>query len=1095
MQFGILGPVEARTREGERVAIGGARTRALLALLLLDPGRPVSVDRLIEGQYGDDPPAGAANAVQAQVSRLRRALPPDVIEFIDAGYRLVAEPGDVDACRFDRLARDGRALLAAGRVEEAARTLREALGLWRGEALADVTGAPFADAQRTRLEEIRISAREDLIEAELALPEGTSVAELRRLVAAHPLRERLRGQLMRALVADGRQAAALAEFEEVRRLLADELGADPSPELAALHVAILRGDRDAVSRGGRDAVARADRGSTVRGETAVTPEGGQGAGVPGGRDVVAGGDRRDPARDGVRRGAARRRPPAQLTTFVGREAELARLAALRDARLITLTGPGGTGKTRLAIEAAGRQGREVCFADLSTIAPGPAAEPGAAADDDVQVPLAVLGALGLRETGLSSSALDPAGPADRLVAALADQELLLILDNCEHVIAAAARLARRLLGDCPRLSVLATSREPLGLTGETLVPLAPLAVPPPGTAPAEALGYPAARLFADRAAAVRPGFEPGAEVAEICAALDGVPLAIELAAARLRSFTPAQIAERLGEQGRFTLLSRGDRTAAARHRTLRGVVEWSWRLLDPQEQELAGRFSVFSGATSLEAAERVCGPGEVLADLVDKSFVERHGGHYRMLETIRLFCAERLAESGDPGRVRDEHAACYLALARRADPWLRRAEQLDWLARLAAEDGNLRAALRHTAETDPETGLRLVAALATYWWLSGGRDQAAVWARRVLDRVGPVAPEGLEEEYALCVVQAAPDVSAGEWEQAWRFTRSMAGPVRHPIIVLLWGMAVGPPDPQGGPDWRRVLGTDTWSRATGVLGDALMALLDGRMADAEGGLTEALAAFGALGERWGTAQAHEWLALIASYRGDWRRARLSWERALELHDQLGAWHEMVDVLCRRAAGLLREGDAEAARADLDRAGALAARGGGRRSPVIEYGRGELARWCGDLDAARRHHTAAYDATASGALGTEDLRPLVLTALGRIAQAEGDVAEAARLHGEALARARASRPLSMDLACVAEGCAGAALLDGSASRAAFLLGVAVALRGTTVAGDRDVAGVAEAATRILGGDGFAAEYARGAALAPETARREALTALP
>ncbi|MFI7151256.1 BTAD domain-containing putative transcriptional regulator [Nonomuraea sp. NPDC050022] len=1049
MQFGILGSLEVRTAAGEAVAVGGPRPRALLALLLLDAGRLVSMERLIDGQYGDDPPAGAANAIQAHVSRLRRNLPAGLVEFHGAGYRLAVETEDIDAHRFERLARDGRRLLAAGQHEPAARVLKEALALWRGPALADVADAPFAPPQVARLEEARLAAREDLAEAELALPGGTSVAELRELVAAHPLRERPRGQLMRALHASGQQAAALAVYDEVRRLLADELGADPAPELAALHLAILRGE-----------------------------------------------ERREQA--------PRRRVPVPLNRLVGREEELARIAALGDARLITIVGPGGMGKTRLAVEAVHRAGpggevahrtgpgqevihragpgREVGFVDLSSV------------DDGLQVAPAVLGALGLREAGLQVPALDRPDPVDRLVAALADQPSLLVLDNCEHVVAAAAELVRRLLDACPGVAIMATSREPLGLTGEMLVPLAPLAVPPPDTDPAEALSYPAVRLFAERAAAVRPGFTTGPEVmavcAGICATLDGLPLAIELAAARLRTFTPAEIADRLNEHGRFKLLSRGDRTAAARHRTLHAVVEWSWSLLTPQEQEVARRFSVFAGGASVEAAESVCGDGDVLADLVDKSLIEADGGRYRMLDTIRLFCAERLAEAGEQRRTRDAHAAWFLDLARRADPWLRRAEQLDWLARLSAEYDNLRAALRHTVEDDPETASRLVAALSVYSWLSGRREQIASSAMRLLHLMGGEPVAGLEEEYVMCVLQAVPEVSPEWWARAVdTMMTTLDGELRHPFLAVLWGMTAGPADTVTTRHRGRLLGSDPWSRAVSMLGEGLIHLHGGQVAEGERRLEETLTRFRAVGERWGMAQSFEWLAMIASRRGDWAAARRLWNQAVDLNGQLGAADELVDVLCRRAAGLMREGDLDAARADLERATELARRTGMSRGlPLLNMAWGDLARFSGRYDEARARYTAVLDAAVTGSYATEGMRPFACTALGRLAAAEGDLTEARRRHGEALELARTVVPT--DAAEIAEGHAGLALLDGAAERAAYLLGVGVALRGTTVAGDRDVAMVAAAATERLGADVFAAHFATGAALSAD----EALSAL-
>ncbi|MFD5544147.1 BTAD domain-containing putative transcriptional regulator, partial [Streptomyces sp. NPDC127079] len=639
MRFGILGPLDLRTDDGTPLDPGGPRPRALLALLLLDAGRAVSTRRLIDGLYGAEPPAGAANALQSQISRLRRRLAPHAeIEAGATGYRLVTPRDSVDAHRFEELSAAGRAALAAGDHTRAAARLREALALWRGPALPDL---PDAGAEAARLEELRLAAVQDRIEAELALGGGAElVPELRALLAGRPLSERLYGQLMRALHASGRPAEALTVFEEARRALADELGADPSPELAELHLELLRGT-----------------------------------------------------------GPERPRLPVQLTRFVGREPELTRIAALlADARLITLTGPGGAGKTRLAIEAA-QHHPAACLVELAPLT------------DGARIPYAVLAALGVRE-GLRTPAADT---TDRLLAALEDRELLLVLDNCEHLVAQAAEVVSLLLAVCPGVRVLATSRESLGITGEILVPVPPL---PP---------EPAVRLFLDRARAVRPGFDGHARVPGICAALDGLPLAIELAAARLRTLTPDELADRLDD--RFRLLSRGDRAKAPRHRTLRAVVEWSWDLLDEEERELARRLTVFSGGATLAAVEAVCGlpyPEDVLASLVEKSFVEVSEGRYRMLETIRAFAAE------EPRDLGDAHAAYFLRLAEEAEPHLRGGGQLRWLARLAAEHGNLDAALGHLVRHDTDGALRLMGPLSWFWRLRGLHGERVATARALL---------------------------------------------------------------------------------------------------------------------------------------------------------------------------------------------------------------------------------------------------------------------------------------------------------------------------------------------------------------------------
>ncbi|WP_246075024.1 ATP-binding protein [Nonomuraea terrae] len=611
---------------------------------------------------------------------------------------------------------------------------------------------------------------------------------------------------------------------------------------------------------------------------------------------------------------------------------------------------------------------------------------------------------------------------------------------------------------------------------------------------------------------MRPGFALGPRnldaVLRICASLDGLPLAIELAAARVRTFGVAEIAARLAEHGRFRLLSRGDRTAAARHRTLHAVVEWSWDLLDAAEQALARGFAVFTGGASLEAVERVCGPGsaESLVGLVDKSLVETDGERYQMLDTIRLFCLERLAEAGEEERLRASHAAWFLELARRADDHLYREEQLTWLARLSADNANLQAALRWSVEHDRPTAWRLVAALAMYWWLSGRRGQATLHTVRLLDATGPEPPDGLAEEYVMAVLHAVPDAGSPHWERAREIMASLDRPMRYRFGVALWGMLAGPPErwPSSGHE-PPVLGSEPWSRALGRLSVALMLLLGGSAADGERELERVLADFGAVGERWGTAQALDWLALVASWRGEWARAFRLWEDALGLLEELGALDELADVLGRRAEARLRAGDVRAARADHERVGELERRlGRPELMAWVHLQLGELARYEGDLPEADRRLEAALAGSRTGAFTAGGTRSRVYTALGRLATAKGTMMgtaqepaqEAERFHAMAVAAALDS-PMSTDLADAAEGLAGlvagaqvgsdATRTRDAAERAAVLLGVGVALRGLAVAGDRDVAAVAAKATRVLGPEGFAAAYASGAAMDRAEAR--------
>ncbi|MCF6423145.1 BTAD domain-containing putative transcriptional regulator [Amycolatopsis tucumanensis] len=1029
MWFAVLGPVEARSAAGDPVPLGGPRPRSLLALLLLDAGRVVGTDRLVDGLYGDHPPGDAANALQAQVSRLRRKLGDQArIESHPAGYRLAVEPDQVDLHRFTRLARDGRQALNTNEHARAAKLLREALDLWRGPALADVRDAPFAEAQAARLDELRVAAVEDRAEADLAIGESRAViGELTELCAAHPLRERPRVLLMRALAANGRQAEALTVFADARRVLADELGADPSPELAAAHLAVLRAE--------------------------PPPE------PP--------------------------KIPAQLTTFIGREAELARIAdLLGTGRLVTLTGPGGAGKTRLSIESGGRADGEVCFVDLSPVTSG------------ADVAQAVLTALGLRETGLFPTGGAPPDPVGRIEVALTDRRLLLILDNCEHVIADAAKLVHRLLSSSPGLRVLATSREPLGITGEALCAVPPLASPPLGTDAAEATGYESVRLFTERAAAVRRGFRLDDDSAErvrrICAALDGLPLAIELAAARLRTLPLDQLEARLDD--RFRLLSKGSRTAAPRHQTLRAVVGWSWDLLTPDEQNLVRRFAIFAGGATVDAVASVCGLSEpdtedLLDSLVDKSLIEFSGERYRMLETIRAFSSERLDESGERDAVARAHAGHFLALAQTADPHLRRTEQIEWLARLTVERANLHAALRWAVESDTALALRLVGALSSYWRLQGVRTEIAPLAARLLANLGPEPPADLAEEYVLCVLNAAPAEPPGLDEHLRRvdsIVPSLPWPLRQPYLLVYWALFAGPPSPARRPnelEQAMVDDDDPWFQALVHFSTSYLRLFNGDSAGAEEAFARSLELFRQIGDRWGTAQVLDGLAELADLRGDRDRSAALVDEAMDLLGQLNATEELAELWARRADRLLRDGDLTDAETGHRHAADLARRAGASTLlGLTERGFGELARRRGDFAQARAHFERAL-ATLGTDWQSDAASARTLTAMGRLAEATGDWTEARARHRQALDITLAQH-FRTDIADALEGQAGMTLLDGDPERAAEQLGMAVALRSAARPHDQDVAAVAAGCQKLLGADAFAAAYDRGAAMSFE-----------
>ncbi|MFE1259123.1 BTAD domain-containing putative transcriptional regulator [Streptomyces albogriseolus] len=694
VRYRILGTTQAVRPDGTVVPVGGARLRALLTVLALRAGRTVPVGLLVEEVWDGDPPTDATGAVQALVGRLRRALGADAVASADGGYRLTAAPDDVDLHRFERLAGEGLRALGDGDPAKAATVLDDALALWRGGPA--LPGLPDRTAEAARVETRHLDVLRARHTAALALGEAErSLPELTALCDGHPLDEPLQALRLRALRDTGRTAEALAAYDEVRRLLADRLGSDPGAELRALHAGLL------------------------------SPE-------PAGPPIRPGGGTPGNLR-------------ARLTSFVGRETDIEAIRAdLSAARLVTLLGPGGAGKTRLSQEAAetvrAAHPDGVWLAELAPV------------DDPDAVPEAVLTAVGARQTVLYGAGAEGmravtdrhSAPVDRLAEHCGPRRMLLILDNCEHVVEAAARLVETLLERCPGLTVLATSREPLGVRGESLRPVEPLPEPV------------ALRLLAERGAAARPGFrtddDPEA-CAEICRRLDGLPLAIELAAARLRMLTPRQIAGRLDD--RFRLLTSGSRTALPRQQTLRAVVDWSWELLDAGERDVLCRLSVFAGGCDLTAAEAVCGPAlEALGSLVDKSLVvaapSGDGGmRYRLLETVAEYAGERLDETGGRDDAERAHLTYYRELARTTEPLLRGPRQVEAVARLEREYENVRTALRHAvARRDEQEALCVTLSLVWYWQMRDLRIEARNWCREVMalapdpftEPVRPAAP-------------------------------------------------------------------------------------------------------------------------------------------------------------------------------------------------------------------------------------------------------------------------------------------------------------------------------------------------------------------
>jgi predicted ATPase/DNA-binding SARP family transcriptional activator len=1102
----MLGPLEVRTDgdPGETLEVGGVRLRALLIMLALRPGQFVPATQLIDGLWADQAPARAANALQALVSRLRRALPEAVIESRPAGYQLALDPQATDVVRFERLAAAGRALLREDPAAAAA-TLSQALGLWRGPALVDVAGTDFGRAVIARLDELRLAALEQRIDAELRTPgkkhTAALVAELEGLLIAHPMREPLAGLLMRALAASGRRGAALEVYEQTRQRLVEQLGVEPSAGLAALHLEILRAD---------DLAAPASR-----------PARPASPGPPA------------PASPGPPAPATNLR--AALTSFVGRDAELAQVAELlRAHRLLTLTGPGGAGKTRLAVEAARAQ--------VDAMPGGVWLVELAPVTDPADVTSAVLGALGLREQALLYAgrataafplrAEEQADALGRLLSALARQQALLVLDNCEHVVTAAATLADRILAACPRVRILATSREPLNITGEALWTVGPLTLPPDpavtpffyperrsqgatpqsertaGSAANGEIGhvqdFASVRLLAQRAGAVRPGFEVtegnAAAVARICRALDGMPLAIELAAARLRTMAPEQVATRLAD--RFQLLTGGGRTTVPRHQTLRAVVDWSWDLLDEAERAVWRRFSVFTGGATLEAAEQVCSGSGIRADqvldlltaLADKSLLTvRHDPpRYAMLEIIRAYGLERLAEAGERDGLRQAHAQYFLRLAEASQEQLRGAGQLEWVKKLAEDQDNLHAAIRGAVTAgDADTAVGLVGPLGWYWWLRSLKTEGAELAAEALAIAGETADEDGTERLALAYTVGAllagdssRSESALEWFRiATELTANVSVP-RNPLLRLvgpirgLFGSFIdGKPSPPGGFD-EAVDDPDAWVSATARILRGHMTLNFGRMhAQAETDFLRAADTFAALGERWGRSAALGSLGNLEAWRGEHAAAADHYREAARLAAELGSAEDETQarLWLARELWLLREKDQ--ARGELAQANRDAERLGLREVLALAaYTAGDLARLDGEPAAARAHLLRAMELSSHVNVALQ-IRAIAATSLGYLAGAEGDLEEARRWHAEALdiARSAADAPV---IATALTGLADLALREADPAWSATLLGAGVSIRGTIDRSAEDEARVAGDARAALGDAAFEDAYQRG-----------------
>ncbi len=862
MHIALLGELEVLDAENNTVVLTGAKLRSLLVVLALHVGRVVPGDQLIEALWGQDPPLAVRNGLQGLVSKLRRALgSTGLVVMRGGGYVLELPPETVDVHCYESLVSEGRAAAVGGDAARAISLLTEAEALWRGDVLAEFSYEEFALAAITRLSELRLAAVEERLNAELHLGRRHQgvIAELDGLVVLHPLRERLRGLLMIALYRAGRQADALRTYQEGRHLLVDELGLEPGPELRQLEAAILAQDPSL------DAPAAAHPSSAIWAEH---------------RSTI----------------------PESLTPLVGRSNELGDLTRLFDeSRLLTLVGPGGVGKTRLALEVARSQSGALqygaCLVELAPLG------------DPAGVRVAIAFALDLP---------DPR----QLAVMIGERDLLIVLDNCEHVIDSAAEVAEDLLRRCPGLRVLATSREGLRVSGETIWPVPPLATDD------------AVQLFLARAQTVGSRLELSDDVllvvSEICVRLDGLPLAIELAAARTRAFPVEQILSRLND--RFRLLTGGSRNALPRQQTLRAVVDWSYELLFGDEQRVFERLSVFPGGCDLCTAQAVCAdeslPVEDLEDiiyaLVDKSLViaqpRSPGPRFTQLQTLAQYGRERLAERGESERVRDAMAAHYAGLCAGSAAAFSGDGQRAWLTAIDQEQDNLRGALGWAvANDDAETALTIAGGASWPHWLAGTMAEGKRWLDEAFACAGPSSettqalaqtgralidfqiglPDNVDADLgaALAIFGRHGDVASMALTYSFYAEVAAArgdideGRARRSEVLEFY--LAQPDDPF-------VVAARAYSR--GKLG-----LLNGDMAEAERRYREAAAGFARIDRPMMRSMCLGMVADFDERNGDYLAAIIALEEAVMINDALGLKGFMGALLARLGWALLQDG--------------------------------------------------------------------------------------------------------------------------------------------------------------------------------------------
>ena len=1094
----LLGTFEA-CRGDTVLPVPGARLRGLLVRLALAGGRAVDAAVLVDSLWPDQRPADPANALQSLVSRLRRVLgAAGAVAQVEGGYQLAVAAGDVDALRFERLAADGRDRLRAGDPRSAAALLGEAVAFWCGHTGTEpAVIVAVAPGVATRLARSSVEADADLAEAELALGRAAAAAaRLTALLAEHPVHERVAALLMDALAAQGRQAEALALYERIREVLADRLGADPGAALRERHLRMLRSPGTLSGAPGALSSAEAPATGPAGPAGPAGPDSGTGYTVAGWAY-----DSRDEAPPN--------NLPAPLTSFIGRDDDLARIDALLAAgRLVTVIGPGGAGKTRLALEAARRHRHEyrdgTWLVDLASVT------------EPAKVGAALLAAIGLRGAALfegSGRMRVEGGELDVLTDQLNGRESLLVVDNCEHLIDSVAHLTAALLPRCAGLRVLATSREPLAVDGEALVPLGPLTLPDPQAGVEQARRTASVRLFTERAAAVRPGFDVDedtlGEVLRVVRGLDGMPLALELAAARLRTLSLAALATGLSD--RFRLLVTGNRTAFPRHRTLRAVIAWSWDLLGEHERTVAERVSVLPGGVTPASATAVCAgtpvPAaevpELLAALVDRSLLQLapDPGRYRMLETLREYGIDRLAEQGTLGTVRSL-AAHYLAeLVARHDPQLRGPGQFAALRVMRAEYDNALAALRHfCASGDAAGAVALAMDLAWYWQMFGRHADATYWLGEALAL--PAEQHTLDRDCAEAMlvlnrIGSQPGAVGDAAQHRESELRALADRLlAHPSLPGLAGalaavtlFLVREADASLAVIQHLIDGPDPWLSGLARLFRAQFAENAGDPNQVRIDVTAALECFGRAGDRWGLATALPMRALLRQYDGDLDGTVADLRQARALAREFGSLSLSDEIFID-----MRWVDLHMRRDDFDRASATIALARERAlrsaSPemiiLVDALEASLWVWIGDLERAQelieRAEAAMIDTFRSGG---DHGQAMIGAVTASLCVKRGDAAGAEAALARAYAAAVESRDMPI-LAMVTVTAAGLTELRGWHRDTAYLLGAAARLRGTHDPTDPHVRELSRRSRVALGEDGFAEAYEVGWKLDGKTA---------